>query len=100
MVNLLAVARLHWSKELASILLWASLFFTAELLPLVWAGCPWNTFTGTVRDAVAWWKLLAIWIAILFVILFGHFLEGWRARYLIGWAIITIIGVFMHVFLP
>ena len=97
---MLGIIPIHWTKELCSVLLWGSLFLTFEILPLVWAGCPWTTFTGTVRGAISWWHVLAIWIAVLFVILFGHFEEGWRARYLIAWAVVTFIGVIMHVLLP
>lgn len=100
MFKLLSATYLHWSKEINSLIVWGIAFFMIELLPVFWKGCPWYTFTGTVRDAISWWHLLAIWLAVGFVVLFGHFADGWRVRYLIAWGLITAVGVIMHVLLP
>lgn len=74
-------------------LVWAAVFFSVELAAVFWRGCPWDTLTGTVRAAIQWWHLLAGWITVLFIVLYGHFENGWRARYLIAWAIMTAAAI-------
>lgn len=71
------------SRELRSLLIWTAVFFAAELPPVFWPGCPWNTFTGTVRGGVAWWWPVSIYVAVFAFVAVGHFDWHWSARWLI-----------------
>ena len=74
--------------ELRSVLVWLGAFLALELTPIFWPGCPWTTFTGTVRGGISWWHALAIYVVVFLIVLGGHFDYGWRARYLILLAVI------------
>lgn len=84
------------NQELRSALVWTAVFFTFELPPIFWHGCPWNTFTGTVRGGVAWWWPVAIWVAALAFILVGHFDMHWSARWLIGFGAFGVVLFASH----
>lgn len=78
------------------LLVWAILFFPAELLAHFWGRCPWPTLSRTVWDGIAWWHPVAYFVAIFAVVLLGHFEFRWSAAWLIVVAASLSAAVLVH----
>lgn len=70
-------------RTLIGLLVWLPTFLAWELPAVFWKRCPWPTFSDTVRGAVGWWHPIAYFVALILFVLWGHFDEHWRVRYLI-----------------
>lgn len=87
------------SRLAVGVAVWAALFFPAELAAKLWDGCPWPTLSETVWLAIRWWHPVATIVAVLMVILYGHFEDHWRVRYLIATALVGTALIVAHVIL-
>ena len=82
---------------LRSALIWLAVILFMELTPLIWHSCPWGQLTGTVREGIRWWHPVATLVLVILVILWGHFDENWRVRYLLAAGVVGVEAILIHI---
>jgi len=90
----------HWVRN--GVIPWLVVFlgfFLALELPArdiggVW---PWPSLSQFVWNDVTWWWPVSVIVAVIMVVLFGHFEWRWPARFLIVAASLALVSIGLHV---
>ncbi|MDE2104783.1 MAG: hypothetical protein KGL39_46530 [Patescibacteria group bacterium] len=88
------MSRLVWG-----IVVWLPSFLALELTAKFWDGCPWPTLSETVWLAIRWWHPIATLVAVIMIVLYGHFEDHWRVRYLIAVSLVGAASIVAHILL-
>ena len=70
--------------------------FLALELPAADRVVPWPTFSGFVWASIRWWHPVALLVVLVTLVLLGHFLWHWHARWLIAVSVTGAVAVTLH----